>query len=186
MWIENVPRELQGLTLPECVLLAKYFPTAYIVKLFPKHKNAFAWDCSQMHSGLKGNVSTYQLNPRQVAGMIDGRLYPAPAKILAATIGITFIGPKGFREPTMPAMFRVRRWKVREALLWLKANNLLYADIEISEERLSQLPEDGVPDELMMTAKYSPEIKAVEREHEGYVPTDTADDIEGGYQPVNL
>jgi len=182
MWIGDIPRELQGLTLPERLLLAKYFPTAYIIKLFPKQKNASAWDHSQMHSALKGNVSTYRLDPRQVARMVDGRLFPPPAKILAATIGITFVGPKGLREPTMPAMFRVRRWRVREALLWLKANNPLYTDIEISEERLSELPEDGVPEELMMTAKYSSDTKAVEREHDGYVPTDAADDIEGVYQ----
>ena len=186
MWIGDTPRELQGLTLPERLLLAKYFPTAYIIKLFPKHKNAFTWDRSQRHSALKGNVSTYRLDPRQVASMIDGRLFPPPAKILAATIGITFVGPKGLREPTMPGMFRVRRWRVREALLWLKANNPLYTDIEISEERLSELPEDGVPEELMMTAKYSSDTKVVEREHDRYVPTDAADDIEGVYQFIKI
>ena len=159
MWIGDVPPQLQNLTLPERILIGKYFPSAYIVKLFPKHKNAFTWDRGQMHNGLKGNVSTYGLDPRQVASMIDGRSYPPPAKILSATIGITFVGPKGLCEPTMPAMFRVRRWKIKEALLWLKANNPLYTDIEISEERLSQLPEDGVPEELTMTAKYTPQIQ---------------------------
>ena len=61
----------------------------------------------------------------------------------------------------------------------MKKNNPLYADIEISEERLSELPDDGVPEELTMTAKYSSDTGAVEREHGGYVPTDAADDIEG-------
>ena len=32
--------------------------------------------------------------------MIDGRLFPPPAKILSATIGITFVGQKGLREST--------------------------------------------------------------------------------------
>ncbi len=181
MWIGDVPQQLKNLTLPERLLIAKYFPSAYIVKLFPKHKNAFTWDRSQMHNGLRGNVSTYRLDPRQVASMIDGRLYPPPAKILSATIGVTFVGPKGHRDPTMPAMFRVRRWKVKEALIWLKANNPLYADIEISEERLLQLPEDGVPEELTMTAKYSTDTEAIDKEHDGYVPTDAANDIEGEY-----
>ena len=108
MWIGDIPPQLQNLTLPERLLIAKYFPVAYIVKLFPKHKNSFSWDRGQMYSGLKGNVSTYQLDPRQVASMIDGRLFPPPAKILSATIGITFVTPTGVREPTMPAMFRVR------------------------------------------------------------------------------
>lgn len=178
MWLGNVPRQLRNLTLPERLLLAKYFPSAYIVKLYPKQKNASAWSQGQMHSGLKGNVSTYRLDPRQVASMIDGRTFPSPAKILSATIGITFVGPRGLQESTMPAMFRVRRWRVREALLWLKINNHLYSDIEISEERLSELPENGIPDELTMTAKHSTDIEAVEREHEGYVPADAADDAE--------
>ena len=181
MWIGDVPQQLKNLTLPERLLIAKYFPSAYIVKLFPKHKNAFTWDRSQMHNGLRGNVLTYRLDPRQVASMIDGRLYPPPTKILSATIGVTFVGPKSHRDPTMPAMFRVRRWKVKEALMWLKANNPLYTDIEISEERLLQLPEDGVPEELTMTAKYSTDTEAIDKEHEGYVPTDAANDIEGEY-----
>ena len=172
MWIGDIPPQLQNLTLPERLLIAKYFPAAYIVKLFPKHKNSFSWDRGQMYSGLKGNVSTYRLDPRQVASMIDGRLFPPPAKFLSATIGITFVAPTGVRESTMPAMFRVRRWRVREALLWLKANNPLYSDIEISEERLSQLPEDGIPEEIILTAKHSADVESVEKEHRGYVPID--------------
>lgn len=179
MWIGDIPPQLENLTLPERLLLAKYFPSAYIVKLFPKHKNARSWDRSQMHSALKGNVSTYRLDPRQIASMIDGTMFPQPAKILSATIGITFVGPKGLRESTMPTMFRVRRWRVREGLLWLKANNPLYSDINISEERLSELPEDGIPDEIILTTKHSTDTEAVEREHEGYVPGDAGDDLEG-------
>lgn len=38
MWIGKVPMELAMLTLPERVLVAKCFPAAYIVKLFPKQK----------------------------------------------------------------------------------------------------------------------------------------------------
>jgi hypothetical protein len=38
--------------------------------------------------------------------------------------------------------FRVRRRKVEEALVWLKANNKWYQHVTISEERLSQLPMD--------------------------------------------
>ena len=67
---------------------------------------------------------------------------------------------------------------MRQALLWLKANNPLYSDIEISEERLLELPEDGIPEELMITAKHSADAEAVERENRGYVLTDTADDME--------
>ena len=174
MWVGGIPRELQNLTLPERLLLSKYYPSAYIVKLFPKQKNASTWDRSQMHSGMKGNVSTYRLDPRQIAHLIDGTMFPPPAKILSATIGITFVGPKGIRESMMPAMFRVRRWRVQEGLVWLKGNNPLYADIEVSEDRLSELPNDGIPDELMMIAKHTTDIMSLEKERGGYVPTDAA------------
>ena len=42
--------------------------------------------------------------------------------------------------------FRVRRFKVQSALLWLKANNLAYSDIVICDERLSSLPIDDFVD----------------------------------------
>jgi hypothetical protein len=35
LWIGRTPHELAYLTLPERLLIAKYFPTAYIIKLFP-------------------------------------------------------------------------------------------------------------------------------------------------------
>ena len=34
MWIGDVPSQLKNLTIPERVLIARYFPAAYIVKLF--------------------------------------------------------------------------------------------------------------------------------------------------------
>ena len=108
LWIGEVLKALRDLTLPERILVAEYYPAAYIVKLFPKKRGSWAWDQNQMHRGLKGNVSTYQLDPAQVSSMIEGQLMPPPARILSATIGITFVGPRGLPESTMPAMFRVR------------------------------------------------------------------------------
>lgn len=176
MWIGDVPRELKGLTLPERILIAKYYPAAYIIKLYPKQKGAKKWDTAQMHNGLKGNVSTYKLDPKQVVSMIDGTSYPPTPRILSATIGVTFLGPKGLPETTMPEMFRVRRRRVKEALLWLKTNNPLYVDITISEENLDALPDDGVPPEIMLVVKYSGDVMAAEREGAGYVPDDAGDE----------
>lgn len=178
LWVGDIPTELQDLTLPERVLISKYFCAAYIVKLYPKQKGARSWASSgTLHNALKGNVSTYRLDPRQVASMIDGNIYPPNSKILSATIGITFVGPKGLKEASMPSMFRVRRRRIRDALVWLKANNPIYSDIVISENSLEQLPEDAVPDELIMTARYSDNIEQVEKEHAGYVPEyDAADE----------
>ena len=44
---------------------------------------------------------------------------------------------------------RVRRAKVLRALQWLQVNNHFYKDITIDEAILHQLPEDGVPPQLL-------------------------------------
>ena len=43
------------------------------------------------------------------------------------------------------AQFRVRREKILNALLWLRANNTFYQDIDIDHDRIHTLPEDGIP-----------------------------------------
>ncbi|KAF9553835.1 hypothetical protein CPC08DRAFT_620019, partial [Agrocybe pediades] len=144
LWIGELPYQLKNMTLPERLMIARHLPSAFIVKLYPKQRGATSWDKTQMHS----NVSTYKLDPAQLGQAISSHDMPFPAIVLSATIGVTFVGPKGLPEGSMPKMFSVRRWKVREALAWLKENNPIYADITISEERLTQLPEDGIPDEI--------------------------------------
>lgn len=171
MWVGDVPLELQNLHLPERLMIAKGFPSAYIVKLYPKKKGAAKWGTeSQFYNGLRGNVTTYKMDPAQMAGMICNGTFPHSARILSATIGVSFVGPKGMTLHGLPGIFRVRRWKIREALRWLKANNPLYADITISEERLNELPEDGIPEEILLTVKYSSDTNSLNREGEGYVP----------------
>jgi hypothetical protein len=177
MWVGAIPHELAYLTLPERLLIAKYFPAAYIIKLYPKKKGARCWDKRQMYSGLKGNVSTYQLDQGQIASMIDGMIMPQPARLLAATIGITFVGPRNLPDKCFPDIFKVRRTRVQRALEWLKDNNPLFANITISASRLSELPEDDVPFELRATTKLSTDVSRLNAEHDGYVPVqETSED----------
>ncbi|KAF8809982.1 hypothetical protein BYT27DRAFT_7209905 [Phlegmacium glaucopus] len=110
--------------------------------------------------------------------MIDGMLMPPVSKVLAATIGVTFVGPKNLPEKTMPKFFRVRRKWVRNALEWLKANNPLYNNIIISNSRLATLPEDGVPYELMATAKHSTDVDMLYTEQDGYVPVEDIEEVD--------
>jgi hypothetical protein len=179
MWIGEVPECLASLTLVERLLIAKYFPTAYIVKLFPKQAGAAHWDRTQLYSGLKGCVSTYDLDPKLVMPMIDGNILPAPPAVLSTTVAVTFITPSGKEEYSLPKILYARRHRIREALEWLKANNPLYRDIIISEERLQQIPVNDVPNEIKCTARHSADIESVIREHEGYVPSDAADETAG-------
>ena len=176
MWVGEIPHELAFLTLPELLLITKYFLAAYIIKLYPKKKGACHWDKHQMYSSLKGNVSTYQLDQNQIASMVDGSIMPQRAKVLAATIGITFVGPKNLPDRGLPDMFRVRRAQVQRALEWLKANNPLFTNITISASRLAELPENGVPYELRATTKFSSDTTTLYAEQDGYVPSQDADD----------
>ncbi|KAJ7177868.1 hypothetical protein C8R46DRAFT_1160285 [Mycena filopes] len=109
--------------------------------------------------GLKGNVSTYRLNTAQIAGMISGNTMPPSSRILAATIGVTFVG--------------ARNIPLHENI----ANNPLYAKIEISEEQLRMLPVNGVPEEILRNTRYSNDVAGLEREQAGYIPPDAADEV---------
>lgn len=103
LWIGDVPLVLQTLTLPERILVACHFPAAYIVKLYPKKKGACVWaEGASLHSGLQGNMSTYWLNTTDVANMTCDSTMPPPSQILAATVGITFVGPQNLPERMLP------------------------------------------------------------------------------------
>ena len=177
MWIGEVPLVLRLLTLPERILVARFFPAAYIVKLYPAKKGARSWPSSGFHSGIRGNVSTYRLNTEDIAEMTDSQIMPPSSTILAATIGITFIGPRNLPERTMPGFLQVNRRRVHDALLWLKENNPVYHNIIISVDRLNELPQDDVPVEISCLMKLSDNVDQFVDENNGYVP-DYDDDFE--------
>jgi hypothetical protein len=167
MWVGDVPFELTVLTLPERILIGRHFPAAHIVKLFPMQKGA-----TSSNSGLRGNVSTYRLDMDEIVDMIDGNLMPHTSKILASTIGVTLVGPKNIPEKSLPGFLWVRRHRVRSTLVWLKANNPFFSNIIISEQRLSELAENGIPHEILGAMQFSDNVEEVDRERAGYVPED--------------
>lgn len=176
MWIGDVPFELSVLSLGEKLLIAKYLPSAYIVKLFPMGKGG-----KSVNKGLRGNVSTYRLNMDDIADMVTDNLFPRPAALLASVIGVTIVGPKNVPEKSLPNILQVRRHRVHAALVWLVGNNPFYADITISPDRLKQLPEDGIPEEILFGVRYSDDVDLVERERASYVPEDMdVDDDDNG------
>lgn len=183
MWIGDVPHELRVLSLAESVLVARYFPAAHIVKLFPKVKGSKYWNNDSLNSAVKGNVSTYWLDPNSIADMLNGQTMPPSPNILAATIGVTIIGPQNLPEKTLPGFLRVRRDRVRKALLWLKDNNPIYRDIIISEDVLDMLPEDAIPRQILETTRYSSDTDALEQERSGYVVSD--DDDSNGHDDMH-
>ena len=180
MWIGDIPLVLEVLTLPERILVARFFPAAYIVKLYPQKKGARSWASpSSLHCGLRGNVSTYPLNTDQISHMVGDECMPPPVSVLAATIGVTFVGPKNLPQKTLPGFLRVSRNRVRMALEWLKKNNPIYKNIYISSARLNELPVDGVPHEISSVTKFSDDTSLLAEETAGYVPEEP-DDVDNG------
>lgn len=176
LWIGDVPDVLSLLTLPERLLVAIYYPAAYIVKLYPKRKGAKYWNVTGLNSGVRGNVSTYRLNTADIADMVNPKCLPPNAAILAATIGVTIVGPNNFPDRCMPHFLTVNRNRVHDALRWLKRENPLYEDIAISDENLQLLLVNGIPEEISHPTRYSDDILALEVERDGYTVDGTDKD----------
>lgn len=167
MWVGPIPHVLSVLSLPERILIGRYFPAAFIVKLFPKQKGAKHWPTEGLNSGVRGNVSTYKLNTEDIVDMVEVDVMPPSPSILASTIGVSIIGPKNLPERTMSGFLRVRRERIRLALIWLKQHNPLYSKITISETRLNELPVNGVPQEILGSLRHSDNVDLLEKERAG-------------------
>lgn len=184
LWMGRVPHELAILTLPEQIVIARYYPRAFIVKLFPKDRRG-GHDREALQQGLRGNVTTYSFNMERIGDMIEGRLMPQVPAILAEILAVTFVGlgplPKNWIEST----FRIRRRCVREALVWLKHHNKkYYGDIEVEEQRLQALPEDDVPVEILATLHQNEAVGVAELERAGDV--NTAEEEDAGESSLTL
>ena len=71
---------------------------------------------------------------------------PSPMKDMDDVIAFIFTGPNPLiQEDFNCILLLIRRWKVMEALEWLKLNHCDYADLEISYKNLSDYPEDVPP-----------------------------------------
>ncbi|KIK50166.1 hypothetical protein GYMLUDRAFT_253218 [Collybiopsis luxurians FD-317 M1] len=182
MWIGEVPLELRNLTLCERILISRYYAAAYIVKLYPKHGSRKP---EQLISALKGNVSTYFLDTDRIAGLVDEGYLPPNPRILAATIGVTFIGRNRKPLKYLPKYLTVDRRRIRLALQWLIPRNPLYANIRISERNLDQLPEGEVPFEVRDNIRWLEDESVLDKEHNGYVPDFEDRDLEDGCEEVH-
>lgn len=189
LWIGPVPWVLQTLTFPEQLLIALLYPRVYVFKLFPK-KYSKDIDLDSLQRGMRGTVSTYDLNLGDTVDMLEGNMLPRRPAILASVLSITFVGLGDLSKHWLRSMFRVRRQAVLDALQWLKENNpKYYGDIVISTERLADLPEDDVPVEVMGVVRQSDDVGVIDRESEGYAPrhddSDEEERLTGSYFPCS-
>jgi hypothetical protein len=165
LWIGRVPCELMALTIPEQLMIARHYPRCYVFKLYPREATHVGVE--QLQRGMKGNVSLFDVNTKEVVKMLEGQKMPNPTATLASVLVVTVIGSKTLPKHWMKSTFRIRRKRVYEALLWLKRNNGLYEDISIDDERLRMLPDDGVPLEIEAAIRHESDESVVQRENEG-------------------
>jgi hypothetical protein len=177
LWIGKVPFELSSLTLPETLLIARIYPRSFVCKLWPKDRRGM--NPANLQSALRGNVTSFNLNPQAVSDMADGNLMPRQPQILASLITITFISRHTLPVNWLKGTFRVRRERVRSALRWLKEHNPYYSDITIDDSCLESLPEDDVPEEILHVVRQEQDELNIARENDTYIPEDT-EDIESG------
>jgi hypothetical protein len=171
LWIGKVPWELRHLTIAEQLLIARVYPRVFVVKLSPKSNARFGLNEDQLQTAMKGTVTSFELNPDAIGDMISGNLMPQPPAILANTLSVTFIGRGKVPNPAALKLFNVRRHMLVAALNWLRQNNpKYYGDIKLDESRLAMVPEDGVPEEILVNIRNIEEPTAARNKADGYVP----------------
>ena len=77
--------------------------------------------------------------------------------------------------------FLVRRRKVELALRWLVAHNPLYEEVEVCEETLASLPENGIPPAVYSTITFCDKVVEDLMGHSRY---DQADDKEASDEGI--
>ena len=107
LWIGEVPYKLTALTIPEQLLIARYYPQCYVFKLYPRGGCQLSPD--QLQRGMKGNVSLYQLNTSDVVRMLEGQIMPNPALMLASVLAITFVGSMSLPKDWLKWTFHVQQ-----------------------------------------------------------------------------
>lgn len=124
-----VPKELQGLTQFEEMLIARAFPVMHV---YTKPRGG--------QRAYKGHVITLPQDVQQLADVLPR--CPKDLPVIIFTIN---------GKDNSSSDFVVRRKKVEEALNWLtgenengEPNNSLYKNVRIDKQNLANLPEHGI------------------------------------------
>ena len=137
----SVPPKMKNMTMVEEMLVACCRAKCCIVKL-QDHRTNISLPSSQR--GIKGNIIVY---PQRIGELTN--VLPAPVDDVVHPICVMFVGSvlpsqSWLKDKAYPLV--MRREVVRQNLIWLKAHNPLYKDVEINEARLRALPVDGLLD----------------------------------------
>ncbi|KAJ4472843.1 hypothetical protein C8J55DRAFT_408743, partial [Lentinula edodes] len=118
--------------------------------------------------GLKGNVIVYPQKPSSVAKILPPSLDELTAPICVIFVGSSQPSDEWLRTKAKPLTARPK--VVRDALIWLKAHNKWYKDIEINYSLLHSLPDDFV---LPVHVERVEAVNSNDNLTSGYVPSDS-------------
>ncbi|KAF8240573.1 hypothetical protein L208DRAFT_1352741, partial [Tricholoma matsutake] len=93
---------------------------------------------AQSQRGFHGNIIIYPQQPQRVATTLPPSVQEITSPICVIFVGSSPPSREWLREKAKP--LAVRAHKVRDALIWLKAHNPLYTDIDINYNVLNSLP----------------------------------------------
>ena len=81
-----------------------------------------------------------------------------------------FIGSHPTERVNLKKVLTVRKKKVVETLYWLKKCNILYQNIEINLQNIAALPEDDVPESIVLTMEQKISDEEMPSERSEYIP----------------
>ncbi|CAF1131021.1 unnamed protein product [Adineta ricciae] len=168
MWLGDVPIELQGLTIPEEKLISLHRQNSCVIKLqSPFHTSTTA------QGALKGNCITFLQNTPNIVNSL-----PLTMEDLCDTLKVIFIGARPSQRIQLKRVLTVRKKKVAQALYWLKNNNIFYKNIEINMDNIMKLPEDDVPESIMLTMEQKIGDEQEPSARAGYIPDPLLNPVE--------
>jgi hypothetical protein len=156
--LSQIPSELRELTILEETMNSLYRVSVHIVKL-GCCRNGVSGNLSQ--KALKGSIISF---PNQMTGKLlslilfcshNGDISKAVSLPNLDTLDwlqvvLTFESyEKAERKEYVSKYGKVRKSKVRNALIWLRKNNELYQNVIIDQKAIESLPEDDIPDRFM-------------------------------------
>jgi len=157
----DMPHYLKNLTETEEMLIAKSRPIGKVRKL------GKVWNSSVNYRQIGGHVIVI---PEEVSTVY--KLLPSRAlfQSLAEVVKVIWVGKEQPRYENLRPYLEVRKDVVRQALVGLRRDNPIYADVEIDEEFLDSWDAAFIPSALTDSMTIVDDTEADSEERQGYDP----------------
>ncbi|KAF8322939.1 uncharacterized protein EI90DRAFT_2936214, partial [Cantharellus anzutake] len=155
MWLGNMHSVLKHLTIPEQMLITLIYLCSFVFKMHPL--TCGGHNPTMLQRGMRGNVTSYDMDMKEIMAMVEGKKMPWLTRVLASIIMVTYVGQDQLPMQWLKSTFRVWHHNVLQALQWLIHYNPLYRDVEIDESILASLHNDDIPIEIQAGMRHKPD-----------------------------